>query len=81
IKIDPYPIDTHTCSGADDKQCSNTGQYFCRSLKCWKYYCANCWSIKHSIDPKKAQELNVYDADRSTPAMIHKPLMRNARSQ
>jgi len=63
--------------------------FFCRSLKCWEYYCSNCWDLKHPDDSNKQQKtssmnkLDLYDDDdneHSPPAMTHKPLMRNART-
>jgi hypothetical protein len=55
------------------------GQFFCRSLKCMKYYCATCWDLNpnHLITHTD----NDSNLACEPPAMIHKPLMRNARSQ
>ncbi len=48
------------------------GQYFCRSLKCMKYYCAICWDLN-------SNHLTTQTNEYEPPAMAHKPLMRNAR--
>ncbi|CAF1029571.1 unnamed protein product [Didymodactylos carnosus] len=94
IQIDPYLTDSHICAGVNGKPCMNIGSYFCRSLKCWSYYCAYCWNIKHAHISKKIK-LNQYDMyenpdeiyeeewseDGSEPlSMQHKVLMRNARA-
>lgn len=78
IQIDPYLSDSVQCAGANGQWCPNMGQYFCRSLKCMKYYCATCWDLN-------SYHLNASTATTTTnecepPAMIHKPLMRNART-
>jgi hypothetical protein len=54
------------------------GQFFCRSLKCMKYYCAICWDLNpnHMITHTNNNNNMEYEP----PAMIHKPLMRNART-
>jgi len=74
IQIDPYLSDSVTCAGQGNngQWCSNVGQYFCRSLKCMKYYCANCWDFNPHHQMTQVNECE-------PPAMIHKPLMRNAR--
>jgi hypothetical protein len=55
------------------------GQFFCRSLKCMKYYCATCWDLNpnHAITQTPNTSNN---NECEPPAMVHKPLMRNART-
>ncbi|CAF1281760.1 unnamed protein product [Adineta steineri] len=73
IQIDPYLSDSVPCAGANGQWCPNMGQYFCRSLKCMKYYCATCWDLNPHHMTTQSNECE-------PPAMIHKPLMRNART-
>ncbi|CAF1016162.1 unnamed protein product [Adineta ricciae] len=74
IQIDPYLSDSVPCAGTNGQwNCPNMGQYFCRSLKCMKYYCATCWDLNPNHTTTQTNECE-------PPAMIHKPLMRNART-
>jgi len=54
------------------------GQFFCRSLKCMKYYCATCWDLNPNHTITYTNNNNNMECE--PPAMIHKPLMRNART-
>ncbi|CAF3378066.1 unnamed protein product [Rotaria socialis] len=78
IQIDPYLSDSVTCAGANGQWCQNMGQFFCRSLKCMKYYCATCWDLNpnHAITQNGINN----SVDGEPPALIHKPLMRNSRT-
>jgi cytoplasmic polyadenylation element-binding protein len=73
IQIDPYLSDSVQCAGVNGQWCPNMGQYFCRSLKCMKYYCATCWDMN-------SNHLTTQTNECEPPAMAHKPLMRNART-
>ncbi|CAF4363401.1 unnamed protein product [Rotaria sp. Silwood2] len=73
IQIDPYVSDNVPCTGNNGQWCPNMGQYFCRSLKCMKYYCATCWDLN-------SNHLTTQTNECEPPAMVHKPLMRNART-
>ncbi|CAF0977421.1 unnamed protein product [Rotaria magnacalcarata] len=73
IQIDPYVSDNVPCTGSSGQWCPNMGQYFCRSLKCMKYYCATCWDLNPN-------HLTIQTSECEPPAMVHKPLMRNART-
>ncbi|CAF1480135.1 unnamed protein product [Adineta ricciae] len=77
IQIDPYLSDSVSCAGVDGEWCPNMGQFFCRSLKCMKYYCATCWDSNPNHQVTSAMNSNT---ECEPPAMIHKPLMRNARN-
>ncbi|CAF1196802.1 unnamed protein product [Rotaria sp. Silwood1] len=79
IQIDPYLSDSVPCAGATGQWCSNMGQFFCRSLKCMKYYCAICWDLNpnHTITQTHTNNNNI---ECEPPALIHKPLMRNSRT-
>ncbi|CAF2686816.1 unnamed protein product [Rotaria sp. Silwood2] len=79
IQIDPYLSDSVPCAGANGQLCPNMGQFFCRSLKCMKYYCAICWDLNpnHTITQTNTNNNNI---ECESPALIHKPLMRNSRT-
>ncbi|CAF4803036.1 unnamed protein product, partial [Rotaria socialis] len=74
----PYLSDSVTCAGANEQWCQNMGQFFCRLLKCMKYYCATCWDLNpnHAITQNGINN----SVDGEPLALIHKPLMRNSRS-
>jgi len=58
VQVDPY-LDDHLCS-----QCAQVpGQYFCREVSCFTYYCLPCWNWHHSIEAYKP----------------HVPLTRNSK--
>ncbi|CAF1326576.1 unnamed protein product [Adineta steineri] len=79
IQIDPYLSDSVPCAGANGQWCPNMGQFFCRSLKCMKYYCATCWDLNPNHIITQTNNNN-NSTECIPPAMIHKPLMRNART-
>ncbi len=56
------------------------GQFFCRSLKCMKYYCGTCWDLNPHHMITQTNNNNNNNNECEPPAMIHKPLMRNART-
>ena len=58
VQVDPY-LDDHLCSQCQQVQ----GQYFCREVMCFTYYCLPCWNWHHSIEAYKP----------------HVPLTRNSK--
>ncbi|CAF4028012.1 unnamed protein product, partial [Rotaria sordida] len=79
IQIDPYLSDSVPCVGTNGQQYPNMGQYFCRSLKCMKYYCVTCWDLNpnHAITQINTNNKTI---ECESLALIHKPLIRNAQT-
>jgi len=48
VQVDPY-LEDALCSSCQIRQ----GPYFCRDLRCFKYFCRCCWEAQH-------EALNVY---------------------
>ena len=57
--MDPY-LENALCGTCSLRQ----GPYFCRDVRCFQYFCRDCWELKHSMDQ----------------FLHHKPLMRSSRA-
>ncbi|CAF0895037.1 unnamed protein product [Rotaria sordida] len=79
IQTDPYLSDSVPCVGTNGQQYPNMGQFFCCSVKCMKYYCVTCWDLNpnHAITQINTNNKTI---ECELLALIHKPLIRNART-
>uniref|UniRef100_A0A8R1TPN9 Cytoplasmic polyadenylation element-binding protein 3 n=1 Tax=Onchocerca volvulus TaxID=6282 RepID=A0A8R1TPN9_ONCVO len=59
VQIDPF-LEEATCSQCECVQ----GPYFCREKSCFKYFCLQCWEVRHALNG---------------PYGGHKPMIRTHR--
>jgi len=59
VQVDPY-LENALCATCNVKQ----GPYFCRDVRCFQYFCRDCWELQHSLEQ----------------LIHHRPLMRSSRA-